>query len=171
MKLILIIPLLFSIAGLGQTTSTKIRKLPTSKYQGFYWYGKDVEKSSIGALLIYPETDSTVLFYIDLNRGAPSYNMGSLYGRIKVINDSGIFYSESDSLGSLGKGCKFLMQFFQNKIKIETIEDYYDCGFGYGVDVDGEFIKKSNKKIDYFEDQEGKKIYFEKTKPQEYYKN
>ena len=56
----------------------------TIKYTGTYQLGDDIEKERIGTITIYPETDTTVLFYIDLNRGAPSYNMGQLYGRLKV---------------------------------------------------------------------------------------
>jgi hypothetical protein len=164
----LIFLLFISITSFGQTTPAKNRNLLTSKYAGQYEYGHNVEKERIGYLLIFPESDSTVLFYMDLNRGAPSYNMGSLYGRIKIFNDTATFFTKFDSLG---KGCEFSFHFTSIKIDIITINGRDDCYFGYGVYADGHFKKKSNKINEYFENAEGRKIYFNKIRPEDYYKN
>jgi hypothetical protein len=144
------------------------RNLLTTKYAGQYRYGHNIQKESIGYLQIYPESDSTVLFYIDLNRGAPSYNMGSLYGRVKIVYDSGTFVTKFDTLG---KGCELLFHFFRSKIEINMINNRDDCYFGYGVYADGNFRKESNTITEYFENAEGKKIDFKKTKPEDYYKD
>jgi hypothetical protein len=152
--------LLLSITSSGQTTTM------TEMYAGTYSYGDDVEKGRIGTIFIYPESDSTILFYIDLNRGAPSYNMGSLYGRVIIKNDSGIFYTKFDYAE---KGCKWIFKFSKSNLNIKVIED--ECGFGRAVYADGEFKRVSQKSLDYFEDMEGKKIYFKTTKPEEYNTN
>jgi hypothetical protein len=69
---------LVPVSAVSQTPSFSAPfKTATAKYLGIYSYGDDVEKGKTGTVFIYPETDSTILFYIDLNRGAPSYNMGS----------------------------------------------------------------------------------------------
>jgi hypothetical protein len=108
LRLILIILLSSSIASLGQTGTTKTQKRLTSKYSGWYEYGRNIEKGRIGYILIYPETDNMILLYMELNRGAPSYNMGDLYGRIKIVNDTGTFFTRFDSME---KGCEFSFHF------------------------------------------------------------
>ncbi len=159
--------LFFSIITYGQTKVKKTDKRLTSKYAGTYSYGKDIEKGRIGTIFIYSETDSTILFYIDLNRGAPSYNMGSLYGRVKIINGSGTFFTKFDYSEN---SCKWNFRFLKNDLTIKTVDEQDDCGFGYAVIADGIFRKTSNKMLNYFEDMEGKKIYFKNTKPEDYYK-
>jgi hypothetical protein len=160
--------LLISFTCFGQSKASKTSKLKTSKFSGFYSYGNDIEKGRIGAIFIYAETDSTILFYIDLNRGAPSYNMGSLYGRVKMKNDSGTFYTKYDYNEN---GCKWTFNFTKNGLTINTIDNQTDCGFGHAVYADGTFKRQSNKIQEYFEDMEGKKVYFRKTTPEDYYKD
>src|SRR5258707_15733728 len=84
--------ILFSILSYGQKPRNKASKLITVKYAGTYSYGADIEKGRVGNISISPETDTTILFYVDVNRGAPSYNMGALYGRVKIINGRGTFF-------------------------------------------------------------------------------
>jgi hypothetical protein len=140
----------------------------TSKYAGQYSFGSDLENGSMGSISIYPETDSTILFYIELNQGAPSYNSGTLYGRVAIRNGQGIFYTESQDSDD---GCKWNFYFAANDLNISTIDDQYACGFGHAVFVDGIYKKQATKAIDYFKDMEGTKIYFEKTKPEDYYRD
>ena len=92
---------------------------------------------------MFPETDSTLLFYIDLNKGAPSYSMGALYARIKMQGDIGIFYKK-DNYSE--EGCKWLFTFSGSTLTIKTLDGQYSCGFGHGVFGDGIFKKK---KINY----------------------
>lgn len=141
-----------SFCGLGLMTNDYSSKLLTSKYAGLYSYGTDIEKGGIGTILIYPETDSTVLFYIDLNRGAPSYNMGSLYGRVKITDGKGTFYAKTDLTD---QGCKWSFQFNDNSLVIKTIDDQYECGFGGLVYADGTYNRTSTKTPEYFENGEG----------------
>jgi hypothetical protein len=149
--------LCLSLALSGQTIT---KKLLTTKYAGTYSYG-DIEKSGIGTIYIYPETDSSILFYIDLNRGAPSYNMGSEYGRIKIINGKGTYYTKESGEEI---GCKWNIQFIKNTIIIKTLENQDNCGYGYGVFNDGIYYQTSKIISTYFENQEGIKIYFKDIK-------
>ncbi len=168
MRLGIIFLLFISIGGFGQTEAARNGVLLTSKYAGQYGYGRNIEKERIGYLQVYAESDSTILFYMDLNRGAPSYNMGALYGRVRIAHDTGTFFMMFDTLS---KGCKLLFHFFNGKFDISTIGEQDDCYFGYGVEADGSFKQYSNKSKPYFENQEGKKIYFNETKPDGYYKD
>jgi hypothetical protein len=167
MKKTLILVLLFSVTiSFGQTISSKNR-LSSLKYSGTYFYGKGIEKGGIGTITVFPENDTTILFYLDLNRGVPSYNMGSLYGQVKIINDCGVFFKKFDSSG---KSCKWNLVFSKNNLIIKTIDGQDNCGFGFAVNADGIFKRSSKKIIGYFEDMEKRKIYFKLTKPEDYYR-
>ncbi len=145
---------------------TPINQLLTYKYTGTYSYGKDIEKERIGNIFIYPETDSTILFYIDLNRGAPSYNMGSHYGRVVIKNGMGIFYTKNQYENG---ACQWSFEFSNKSLTIKTIKNNFDCAMGHGVYADGVFDLFSHKLVEYFENQEGRKTYYSKTKPEAYY--
>lgn len=156
--------LLVSYLSIGQKKDIH-KTLLSSKYAGNYSYGKDIEGPT-GSICIYPETDTTVLFYIDINRGAPGYNMGSIYGQMKIVNSIGIFYTKFDYLDY---GCKLTFHFSKNNLIVKGIEQE-GCGFGNAVYADGNYKKTSNKVLSYFQDKEGEKIYFKRTKPKDYYK-
>ena len=163
---------IFLIAFLGltfiascQTKKIIKSKIAATKYAGSYSYGTSAEKGRVGFIQVYPETDNTILFYIDLNAGPPSYSMGSLYGRLEIKNGTGIYYND---FGYSNGGCKLKFQFANKQLTIEAIED--ECGFGHSVYADGVFTRISGKTDEYFEDNEMTKAYFEKTKPTDYYK-
>ena len=91
----------FLILSFGQQ-----KILSTSRLAGTFSFSLGNDKAS-GTVLVYPETDNTILFYVDLNRGAPSYNMGSLFGRLKIEDDKGTFETQD-------KGCRWTMKFLNN---------------------------------------------------------
>ena len=158
-KSFVLICLLFTLHGFTQKTK---------QYQGQYSYGDDIEKGRIGNIIIYPETDSTFLFYLDANRGAPSYNMGLLYGSVTLKENTGIY---SMNFANEKRGCKLSFQFSKNKLTIATIDTENHCLMGKGVYADGAFKRKNNQLIEYFTDPEGRKTYFKKIKPKDYYKD
>jgi len=166
-QIILFSLLLFSFTSYTQTKKTSKIKLLSVRYAGVYGLGNDIEKGRIGTICIYPETNDTVLFYIELNRGAPSYNMGSLYGRVKIINDNGTFYNKFDYAND---GCKWTFTFAKKSLTIKTIDGQYDCGFGHHVFADGKYKRTTNKIENSFIDLDGTEVYFDKTKPEEYNK-
>jgi hypothetical protein len=139
------------------------KSLRTSIFAGIYQYGKNIEKDAIGAVTIYPETDTTVLFYMYVNRGAPSYNMGEIYGRMSIKSFQGLYHSQSSNLEV---SCKFTCDFKGDRIEIVVQENQDDCGFGYGVYLDGNYKRKSHRIPKYFVDMTESKIYFKETKPE-----
>jgi len=147
----------FSILSFGQQ-----KVLSTSRLAGTFSYSLGSDKAS-GTVLVYPETDNTILLYVDLNRGAPSYNMGSLFGRLKIEGDKGTFETQD-------KGCRWTMKFLNDTLTIATIEKSYECGFGHGVTVDGTYKRKSTQVPESFETAEGIKYSFKTTTPENYNK-
>ncbi|HPH46654.1 MAG TPA: hypothetical protein PLJ60_03980 [Chryseolinea sp.] len=161
--IVLLLPCLSSHAQVSHYNSSK---LLTSKYEGVYSYEKKTEKIG-GIVIIYPETDSTVLFYIDVIHGPPSYNMGALYGRLKIKNNNGIFFTKH---GHSSSACKWSFEFSNHNLVVKTMDDQNECGFGNGVFADGDFNRIPDKKLDYFLNGEAKRVYFKDTKPEDYYR-
>lgn len=156
--------LLFAITMFSNVNAQVNRKYPkTVIYAGYYSIGTDIKKGRVGSVTVYPETDSTILFYVEANRGAPSYNMGQLYGRLTLVNGKGIFYSNPDNAE---KSCKFSCTFQSDHLILETIDNEDNCGFGFDVYVDGRFKRKTKNVPHYFEDETGRKVYFKKTPPE-----
>lgn len=156
--------LFLSVSAFAQMKKKEIENLKTAKYAGKYSYGNG-EGYGEGEVIVYPESDSVILFYIQLQAGEPSYNMGDLCGRVTLTDGKGVFerkfnYGEED--------CKWSMTFTDDKLIIEIMDEQYECGFGYGVYADGEYIRKSNAIPEYFVDFTGAKQYFSKIKPEEW---
>jgi hypothetical protein len=141
--------------------------LHTSKYAGVYKYGDNADKGPTGQITVYPESDDTILFYIDISRGAPSFNMGNLYDRVKIKSNKGIYYVKYEENDN---ACHFSFIFTDGKLIINTLNNGFDCGFGGNVNVDGEYYKLKNAKFDHFIDMTGTKYFFNKTKPEDYAK-
>ncbi len=129
-----------------------------SKYKivGTYSFGDDDCENGCGRVLIHPESDSTALFYIDVNRGAPSYNSGALKGRIfKNSNDTYLFYSKE-----YGE-CSLKITLNNNILSVSTEDGKNECGFGYAVRADANYILIDNFVPEYYTTGEDSKIYFE----------
>jgi hypothetical protein len=141
------------------------QSLKTAIYSGVYTFGKNVEIGPVGSVAIYPESDTTVLFYIDICRGAPSYNLGQLYSRLKIENGVATFYTKEDFDQ---KGCKWKLTISDRILTIKTLDDCDECGFGANVYADNQYALKERKKPVYFVDGHNHKIYFSKTKPEDY---
>ncbi len=149
------------------TLNANAQVLSTSKYAGIYKRNMDTSAGASGMITIYPETDSTVLFYIDICLGDPSYNLGSLYNRVVIKDGQGLFCSNLFSYQD--KDCKWLFTFSNDSLKIRTVENNYECGFGNGVIADGDYIRESSSIPECFENGESIKIYFKNTPPEKYY--
>ena len=139
----------------------------TVKYAGIYVFGTKIEKGPAGRITIFPDTDSTVLFYLDITVGSPSYNLGQLYSRFLIKNSKAIYYSKTNYDT---KGCKWEVTINDRVLTIKTLDDCYECGFGANVDADNNYILKSNEIPQYFIDGHGHEIYFNKTSPEKYLK-
>jgi hypothetical protein len=158
--------LVFSFYVLTTLSQTrKLSSIKTLKYAGKYTYGENAEKGPVGSIFIYPESDSTILFFIDISRGAPSYNMGQMYDRLIIVNNKGYYSSnvEGDE-----KGCKWLLTIENKVLTIETLDESHSCGFGGNVYADNHYKLKSNKIPKYFIDGHNHKVFFSKTSPEHY---
>lgn len=135
-----IIALTASFSGCGnKKVGTESTKNIEQGYEGIYTFG-DTEKREEhhGEVYVYPGNDSTALFYLYVNKGAPAYNSGSIDGRIMLINGKGIFrkhipYEDND--------CILYFEFAGNTLSIKEDDTDCDCGFGFEVYADGTYLR------------------------------
>lgn len=144
------------------TANPEAKALKTAGYGGSYSYGDDAEKGPVGSMIIYPETDSSVLFFLSVSVGPPSYNSGELYDRLKLDNGSGIYSAKQPDDD---KGCKWQVTIEGSTLSVKTLEDAYDCGFGANVIADGKYNRVSSDVPEYFIGGGGDTTYFSKTAP------
>lgn len=167
-SIILIIVFIGFNCGLKHKRVTANSKsLGTFKYAGTYRSGSliDTSKTSEGEVIIYALTNDSVLFHLNVNRGTPSYNSGVMYARLYVSSNKAVLNKQFLYCDSL---CKLEFEFSDSTLTIKTIKS--DCGLGGGVLADGIYRKVNSQQPKYFEDGEGKKVYFNTTTPEKYYK-
>ena len=133
----------------------QIKEGSTNKFVGTYSFGNNECENGCGSLLIHPESDNSLIFYLEVNRGAPSYNSGSLMGKLFISNQNTYEYT-SNEFGSCGLTFKLDDDF----ISIKTIDDRYNCGFGNAVSADGVYKLLNNYIPEYYITREGSKFFF-----------
>jgi hypothetical protein len=122
---------------------------------GVYSFGTNPEAEAVGTVMIYPESDSTFLFWIDFTRGAPSYNMAQLANRGKIVGDTGIYYSEvPDEVDA----CKIKFYFKKDFVQIEN--EARNCGFGANCVIDHVYDRRSSVAPEYYVGPEGDTVFF-----------
>ncbi|HEV7231306.1 MAG TPA: hypothetical protein VGO45_08265 [Bacteroidia bacterium] len=155
--------LLITKAGFSQLHPH--HELETAKYAGVYSYGENPNTGATGSVTIYPETDSTVLFFIDICKGPPSYNLGQCYARLKFKNGNGIYYTKDDYEK---KGCMWDLTINNKLLIIKTLDGCHECGFGAGVIADNQYALRKDSIPAFFKNGEGTKVFFSKTSPDSY---
>lgn len=94
-----------------------------------------------GGILRVVDGDVRLDFQLELWRGAPSDNEGSLEGSLAVKDGKGTFRG-----GEAGGPCEIAFEFRGNEAVLKTTGTDAGCGFGYGVHADGIYVRKSRKK-------------------------
>ena len=133
----------------------QIKEGSTNKFVGTYSFGNNECENGCGSLLIHPESDNSLIFYLEVNRGAPSYNSGSLMGKLFISNQNTYEYT-SNEFGFCGLTFKLDDDF----ISIKTIDNGYNCGFGNAVSADGVYKLLNNYIPEYYITREGSKFFF-----------
>ncbi len=94
-----------------------------------------------GGSLLVLDRGKNIDFQLELWRGGPSYNEGSLEGSVPLEGEKGTFRA--------GKGddaCEIAFEFRGERAMLTTVGTDSGCGFGYGVHADGTYVRKSRKK-------------------------
>lgn len=99
---------------------------------------------AMGDLTLFKIDSVQYKFWLNVNRGYPSYNMGYLDGIIAVKNNKAIFRQKQDYTDST---CVMVFDFNKNYIQMEQRSSDFDCGFGHNVFADGKYDKKDSYKL------------------------
>jgi hypothetical protein len=137
----------------------------TAQYAGEYNWGDAQRQEAGGTLTVYPESDSTVLFYLDVSNGPPAFHLGQLYQRAVVRQGVArcAFKADYDSAG-----CRLRISFSPKAAVVETEQGYSECGFGNAVSADETYRRTSTATPQQFENGEGKVVKFKSVTPEQY---
>lgn len=128
------------------------------QYGGIYAFGDTLKEGAAkGKAYIYPENDSTLLFYVYTNNGAPAYNSGSIDGRISVHNGKAVFRTR---FGDAETQCVLRFNFRGDTLTIVQDNDECECGFGHGVYLDDTFLRITSETPLYYVTMANDKVYF-----------
>jgi hypothetical protein len=115
----------------AMSVSAQTKKLKTDQYQGVYQYEKE------GTLVIIPQTDDTVVFFLSINVDGKT---GTMYEQLRIQNGKGHFCKKFKDTES---DCRIDFDLTQKVVRIASVQGSPDCGFGFGIYADGDYIKKS----------------------------
>ena len=139
--------------------------LRTASYAGEYSLGGDPQQDPVGSLLVYPESDSTVLFYLDLNNGPPAFHVGSLYRRVVVRAGTALCaFKESYK----EKACQLKITFTPRAAVIKTVSGANGCGFAERVNADSTYPRISTAVPMQFTTGEGTTLKCSEITPEKY---
>jgi hypothetical protein len=144
-------------------------KRHTARFAGTYMFGSAIHKDADeeeddyvgpgGRVLLYPESDSTMLFFMEVEKGEPANAIGRLNGRIILKSNKGIFTLNNPQGIPI---CKLSFQIEKRFLDIRTVDGLNNCGFGPGVRADNRFFRYSAEIPECYE-VNGKKSCFEKV--------
>lgn len=160
------------VVGSITLNASEPAKRHTARFAGTYMFGSAIHEDADedahdyvgpgGTVILYPETDSTMLFFLQVEKGEPANATGRLAGKITLKSNKG-FFALNNQQGI--PVCKLSFQIEKKFLDIRTMEGLGDCGFGPGVKADNRFFRYSGEIRDHYEI-DGKKILFEKTDKQ-----
>jgi hypothetical protein len=97
-----------------------------------------------GNLTLLKIDENVYRFWLDVNKGWPSYNMGEADGTITIKGDSAV---SDNTYESAENKCLLHFYFKKDKVVIATDANGFDCGFGHGVYADGDYKRKKKQPV------------------------
>lgn len=113
----------------------------TRHYAGEYRW-REAEKDDMGGTLtVYPESDSTILFSLEANGGAPSYLMANAFGRARLRGDTATYFGKAPDDK---QGCRLKIGFSPKAATVILVSRTdNDCFFGGNFTPDGTYQRTS----------------------------
>lgn len=106
--------------------------LPVSKAQP----PKDKTAVPGGQLVLVKMEGNKYRFWLDVLTGPPGYNRGETDGTISFLNDTASF---DNSYEDAEHPCILQFRITGNKISVNSHSTSFNCGFGNGVNADGDY--------------------------------
>ena len=114
-------------------------KSQNNNLSGKYAFGKDINDSDVGEVLVLQKSNDTLLVYLSVSKAAPSYSTTNVLTKLVVKNNTSYY---KDSLG-----CSLTFKFEANKVKV--LQDSSNCSFDTAV-FNRTFTKITNNEPKYF---------------------
>lgn len=127
-------------------------------YDGVYSYGTTPDSGRTGVIYVSQNSDSTLLFYLELNRGAPSYNSGAIVGQMNIYSPGEADFTMKKEADFIN--CSMNFWFTNDSLYIRTNDKADDCGYGHAVYSKGDYKKIDKERPEYFLDRSGEKYWF-----------
>jgi hypothetical protein len=133
----------------------------TKKYEGIYKY--NIADSLTGFLKLYPESDSTMFFYIrNTSIASETFSWGN-YGLIIIKDNTGMYSEHSDPGLGIHWDCTLSFKFGKGQVTITTVVGHGECLYGPNISADGIYILENNVSPNYFIYAKKDTIYFNRT--------
>lgn len=114
-------------------------------YSGSYGYsfkpvgdpGNDKDATGpAGTLVLLKMDGNKYRFWLDVTLGWPNYNTGETDGTVTFVNDTASF---DNTFEDAEKPCILKFKIFGKTIHINSLSTSFNCGFGNGVNADGDY--------------------------------
>jgi hypothetical protein len=113
----------------------------TTRYAGEYRWRDADNKEMGGTLTVYPESDSTILFYLESNDGAPAYHMANALGRARLRGDTATYFGKA---AEDKYGCRLKIGFGPTSAQVLMVSgSENDCFFGGSFTPAGTYQRTS----------------------------
>jgi hypothetical protein len=94
------------------------------------------DKGPAGKLVLLQMDGNKYRFWLDVTLGWPYYHVGETDGTISFVNDTASFDNTFEEAAS---PCILKFKWTQSTIHINSMSTSFSCGFGNGVNADGEY--------------------------------
>lgn len=91
-----------------------------------------------GTLVLLKMDGNKYRFWLDVTIGWPNYNVGETDGTITIVNDTASF---DNTFEDAEKPCILKFKIAKDAIHINSLSTSFNCGFGNGVNADGDYPK------------------------------
>jgi hypothetical protein len=91
-----------------------------------------------GKLVLLKMDNNKYRFWLDVTIGWPSYNVGETDGTLTFVNDTASF---DNTFEDAEKPCILKFKINGATININSMSTSFNCGFGNGVNADGDYSK------------------------------
>lgn len=107
--------------------------------------GNDKEATGpAGKLVLLKMDGNKYRFWLDVTIGWPNYNVGETDGTITVVNDTASF---DNTFEEATTPCILKFKITGTTITINSMSTSFNCGFGNGVNADGEYKKLKTQPV------------------------
>ena len=135
---------------LSFTFSTIAQNLPP--LHGTYQFGNDIEKESVGRILIVPDTSNMFYVWLEVSKAAPSYNTRNIFTKLTVVNNT------TEYISNVNNGYHIKFYFSRDKI---VVKDESTNNWTWGsTSADRTYYKLNNDVHKFFYLGNGDKIPF-----------